>query len=47
MVLLMARPKKLPTKVVRIGYLIEKMSRVRAKKKGMSLPDYLNWKLEK
>ncbi len=41
----MARPKKLPTKVVRIGYLVEKLSRRKAKKKGMSLPDYLNWRL--
>lgn len=43
----MARPKKLPTKVVRIGALIEKETRIKACARGMSLPDYLNWKLSK
>ena len=43
----MARPKKLPTKVVRIGALIEKQIRIKAKQKGMSVPDYLNWRLSK
>ena len=43
----MARPKKFPTKVVRIRK--EDWDRMRrlAKLKGISLPDYINWKLKK
>jgi hypothetical protein len=41
----MARPKKLPTKVVRINVDVILKQKKRAKKKGMSLPDYLSWRL--
>ncbi len=41
----MARPKKLPTKVVRINTDILIKERNKAKQKGMSLPDYLSWRL--
>ena len=43
----MARPKKLPTKVVRINAIAVLKARRRAKEKGMSLPDYLAWRLSK
>lgn len=43
----MARPKKLPTKVVRINIDILKLAKSNAKKKKMTLPDYLNWRLGK
>ena len=43
----MARPKKLPTKVVRINAATIAKLRFKAKGKGMSLPDYLNWRLSK
>jgi len=42
-----ARPKKLPTKVVRIGKLLEKKLRMKAKTLGMSFPDYLDWRLSR
>jgi hypothetical protein len=43
----MARPRKFPTKVVRVRS--EDFSRLKrlAKLKGLSLPDYINWKLKK
>ncbi len=41
----MARPRKMPTKVVRVNVEILKIARQRARKKGMSLPDYLSWRL--
>ena len=43
----MARPKKLPTKVVRINVDAIMKARIIAKSKGMSLPDYLAWRLSK
>jgi len=43
----MARPKKLPTKVVRINASIILDAKVKAKKKGISLPDYLAQRLSK
>jgi len=43
----MARPKKLPTKVVRIDATIIKRARRNAKRRKMSLPDYLAWRLTK
>lgn len=47
MVNLMARPKKLPTKVVRINSAIILRAKRNAKKRKMSLPDYLAWRLSK
>jgi hypothetical protein len=47
MVILMARPKKLPTKVVRINAIILNRARRNAKRRKMSLPDYLAWRLSK
>ena len=47
MVILMARPKKFPTKVVRINAKTILNAKTQAKKKGMSLPDYLNWRLSR
>jgi hypothetical protein len=43
----MARPKKLPTKVVRINAVTIFNMKKKAKKKKMSLPDYLDWRLSK
>lgn len=43
----MPRPKKFPTKVVRINATTILNAKKKAKKKGMSLPDYLNWRLSK
>ena len=43
----MARPKKLPTKVVRINAEVLLKQKSRAKKKGMSLPDYLAERLSR
>ena len=43
----MARPKKLPTKLVRLNTNVVMLARKRAKKRGMSLPDYLAWRLSK
>ncbi len=43
----MARPKKIPTKVVRLNIAILKKARKNAKAKKMSLPDYLAWRLSK
>ena len=43
----MARPKKLPTKVVRIPVDVILRHKIQAKKKGMSLPDYLAWRLNR
>jgi len=43
----MARPKKLPTKVVRINAVAVIKAKQKAKAKGMSLPDYLAWRLSK
>lgn len=43
----MARPKKIPTKVVRLNMEILTKARMNAKKKKMSLPDYLAWRLSK
>ena len=41
----MARPKKFPTKVVRIRKAdLERLKRL-ARLKGLSVPDYLNYKL--
>ena len=47
MVGLMARPKKLPTKVVRIDAVTILKAKRNAKRKGMSLPDYLAWRLSR
>ncbi len=47
MVGIMARPKKLPTKVVRINTFVIKKAKKNAKKRNMSLPDYLAWRLSK
>ena len=43
----MARPKKLPTKVVRINIQAYIKAKRNAKRRGMSLPDYLAWRLNK
>jgi len=43
----MARPRKLPTKVVRINIVAILEARKKAKARGMSLPDYLSWRLSK
>ena len=43
----MARPKKFPTKVVRIRKEDWDKLRRLAKFKGISLPDYINWKLKR
>ena len=43
----MARPRKLPTKVVRLNINAIINARKKAKQKGMSLPDYLSWRLSK
>lgn len=43
----MARPKKFPTKPVRLRTNIIAIVRTKAKKKGMSLPDYLAWRLSR
>ena len=43
----MARPKKFPTKVVRIRTDLISKFKMKAKIKGMSLPDYLAWRLSK
>lgn len=43
----MARPRKLPTKVVRINVKTILDAKRKAKKKGMSLPDYLAWRLSR
>ena len=47
MVGLMARPKKLPTMIVRLRIDKIKIAKINAKEKGMSLPDYLAWRLSK
>ena len=47
MVSIMARPKKYPTSPVRLRTNIIAIARKKAKKKGMSLPDYLAWRLSK
>lgn len=41
----MARPKKNPTKVTRINELVLKIAKKKARRKRMSLPDYLSWRL--
>jgi len=41
----MGRPKKFPTKPVRINVDVIVMARKKAKKRGMSLPDYLTMRL--
>ena len=41
----MARPRKFPTKTVRIRKSDLKRLRILAKLKGLSIPDYLNLKL--
>lgn len=43
----MARPKKFPTKPVRLRTNIIAMAKIKAKKRGMSLPDYLAWRLSR
>jgi len=43
----MARPKKLPTKVVRVPLKTILNAKLRAKKLNMTLPDYLEWRLSK
>lgn len=43
----MARPKKYPTSLVRLRTNIKVVMVKRAKKMGMSLPDYLAWRLSK
>ena len=43
----MARPKKLPTRVVRIRVSDFQRLKQLAKLKKLSLPDYINWKLKK
>ncbi len=43
----MGRVRKLPTKVVRINTIELLKAKKKAKKKGMSLPDYLSWRLSK
>ena len=47
MVILMARPKKFPTKIVRIRKSDLKRLKRLAKLKGLSVPDYLNLRLWK
>jgi len=42
----MGRRRKSPTKPVRLATEIIRMNKRRAKKKGMSLPDYLAWRLK-
>ena len=43
----MTRPKKFPTKVVRIRIKdLERLKRL-AKLRGISVPDYINWKLKR
>lgn len=43
----MARPRKPKTQPVRLRTNIISIVRIKAKKKGMSLPDYLAWRLTK
>jgi hypothetical protein len=43
----MARPKKLPTKVVRVPLKSILKAKLNAKKLKMSLPDYIEWRLSK
>ena len=43
----MARPKKLPTKVVRVPLKTIMNARLKAKKLKMTLPDYISWRLSK
>ena len=43
----MPRPKKFPTKLVRLRIDKIEIARKKAKEKGMSLPDYLAWRLSK
>jgi len=43
----MARPKKLPTSPVRLRTNLIAIYKKKAKKKGISLPDYLAWRLSK
>jgi len=43
----MARPKKLPTKVVRMDAELERIFRRQAKQKGMSFRDYITWRFSK
>ena len=43
----MARPKKFPTMPVRLNKALVFKYKIKAKKKGMSLPDYLAWRLSK
>tara|TARA_Y100000310_G_C20701481_1_gene830383 strand:+ start:6321 stop:6452 length:132 start_codon:yes stop_codon:yes gene_type:complete len=43
----MARPRKLPTQVVRINADLIMKAKKKAKRKRMSLPDYLAWRLSK
>jgi len=43
----MARPRKLPTSLVRIRTNLIAIYKKKAKKKKMSLPDYLAWRLSK
>jgi len=43
----MARPRKLPTCVVRLPTDVKRRVKRNAKRKGMSLPDYLAWRLSK
>jgi hypothetical protein len=43
----MARPRKLPTKVVRINIDVFLKQKQKAKKRGMSLPDYLSMRLSR
>jgi len=43
----MARPKKFPTKVVRINADILLEEKRKAKQRKMSLPDYLAWRLSR
>jgi len=44
---LMARPKKFPTKVVRIRARDLQRLRALAKLKKLSVPDYINWRFNK
>jgi hypothetical protein len=41
----MPRPRKNPTKVARIDALVLKIAKRKARRKKMSLPDYLSWRL--
>jgi len=43
----MARPKKYPTKVMRIRTSDIETIRKMAKIKKLTIPDYLNWRLKK